>query len=181
MGFFKNMTFPRWVILVMFTASAVLGWFVYERSKRLETVQIELSRTPKLVKEIQELALELDGLQRAADKEGLRGEADLEFYIRSVGSHEAVRIGQVNTTPRTSSPMRGVEDRVLKIQPTNKDARYTRGQIGNFLYRLEEKSRRVKVTRIKLDPWKRIKPGEIGDDNWTFEAEITSRQAAPDA
>ena len=33
----------------------------------------------------------------------------------------------------------------------------------------------VKVTSINLTPAKKVKPGEIGDDRWTFEAEVMSR------
>ena len=49
---------------------------------------------------------------------------------------------------------------------------------SSFLYRLEEKSRRVKVTSLKLDPVARMKTDEIGkDQNWSFSATLTSRQA----
>ena len=53
----------------------------------------------------------------------------------------------------------------------------SRASVANFLYKLEELSRRVRVTSLKLTPHSRLKPGELGDDFWTFSAEITARRA----
>ena len=54
--------------------------------------------------------------------------------------------------------------------------RSRRASIANFLFTLEQDSRRVKVTSIRIDPFAKLKPGELGGDEWTFEAEITSRR-----
>lgn len=176
--FFSNMNFPRWVILSMLLASGVLGWLVWTQSARLAEVEGELRRAPDLVKEIQQLSLRLDSLQSLADKEGLIGETDPEFYIQRIASLENVQIGAPSITPTVLSPFRGVEDHKYKIRPQDKTRRYKRVRIGNFLYKLEEESRKVKVTGIELTPTDRIRSGEIGEDNWTFEVELTSRQAA---
>lgn len=176
--FLAAMTFPRWVILVSLLGSCALGWIVWQKTTRLEQVQRELAQVKPLVREIQENALRLNALQQAADKEGLKGESDPELYIRRVAQQEHVNIGQVVITPRTTTPVRGVEDRHYGIRPANRSESFRRGNIGNFLYKLEDDSRRVKVTELKLTPVARVKPGEIGPDDWTFEATITSRQAA---
>lgn len=176
--FFSNMTFPRAVILFSLTGSLVLGYFVYMRTQRLTQLERDLQRAPSVVQKIQEHAWRLDELHRAADKEGLKGEqSDPELYIRRVASQDNVNIGQVDTSVSEATPERGVLDRKYKIRPTNKNESFHRGSIGNFLYKLEADSRRVKVTSLKMTPVGRVKPGEIGDDLWTFEAEITSRQA----
>jgi hypothetical protein len=175
--FFSSLNFPRAVILVMLLASAVLGYFVWQRTTRLHQIERELVMVKSRVRETQQLALQLNDLQRLSEREGLVGEADPEFYIRGVASQDRVQIGQVDTSVSTSTPMRGVEDKKYKITPSNKNARYSRTQIGNFLYKLEADSRRVRVTHIRITPVSRVKPGEIGPDVWTFEAEITSRQA----
>ena len=88
---------------------------------------------------------------------------------------ELVGIGQVKIDPTTRSPGKDIEDKIYKIRPANKNQRYDRKRVGNFLYKLEAESRRVKVTSLDLRPADNLKPGEIGDDRWTFEASITSR------
>jgi hypothetical protein len=176
--FFATMTFPRGVILVSLLASIGLGVLVYKRRTRLAEIERELAATPKVIKEIQQLGIEFTNLKEVAGGEIVRGEdIDFETYIRQQAGDKMVEIGQVDTTP---SPPRnyqaGVEDHVFKIKPANATQRFQRSRIGNFLYKLEADSRRVKVTSLKLTPSnKRLKPGEIGDDLWTFEASITVR------
>lgn len=177
-NFFATMTFPRGVILVSLLASVALGVLVYRRTARLSEIERELRTVPKLIKEIQQLGIEYTNLEQIASGEIVKGvQLDFETYIRQQAGDKMVEIGQVDTTP---SPPRsftaGVEDRVFKIKPANTTQRYQRSRIGNFLYKLEADSRRVKVTSLKLNPSnKRLKPGEVGDDLWTFEAAITVR------
>lgn len=173
---FASMNLTRWMILLSLLASCVLGYRVWERSGRLDEVHGELAKIEGVIKEIQTRALELNELQSVADKEGLKGESDPELYIRSVAQKDQVGIGQVDTSKRKSSPAKGIEDRIYKIKPSIKNRRYHRGAIANFLYKLEADSRRVKVTSVSIEPASKVKPGEIGPDEWTFEAEITSRQ-----
>lgn len=177
MSVLSRMTFPRWVMLVCALGSCVLGYFVWVKTQRLKQVESELGRVKPLVQAIQENAYRLNALQKASDKEGLKGETNPELYIRQVAQQDYVNVGQVVITPRTTSPVRGVEDRHYGIRPSNRTERYSRGQIGNFLYKLEADSRRVKVTDLKITPVGRLKAGDLGDDAWTFEATITSRQA----
>ena len=70
-----------------------------------------------------------------------------------------------------------VVDKTYKIDPADKNRPYSRVYISNFLYRLEEKSRRVKVTHLKLQPVQKQQPDEFGGNAWTFDAIITSRQS----
>ncbi|HEX6882412.1 MAG TPA: hypothetical protein VF530_03465, partial [Planctomycetota bacterium] len=72
-------------------------------------------------------------------------------------------------------PARDIEDKIYKISPDQKSQKYPRLQIANFLYRLEEASRRVKVTRLKLIPFEKTTPGQVVKDLWTFEADLTTR------
>lgn len=176
--FFGNMNFARWVIVVTAVVSLVLGWFVYDWSARLEEVQLELRRTPALVTEIQQKALRLDALQNLADKEGLKGEENPELYIQKVAGAQNVNIGQVSTKPSIRTTFRGVEDHLFRVDPSNKNESFPRQRIGNFLYKLEADSRKVRVTGIELTPTGRTRMGEIGPDQWTFSIELTSRQKA---
>ena len=173
----RSLNFPRLVIVVALTLSAGLGWLVYQRTQRLEQIHSELKLVPQLVRDIQKLGIQLNNYQEAASGEILKGEDyDAETYIREIAADTNVNIGQVRTQPSTKSPYSGVEDRIYKIQPDTRNPRFTRSQIGNFLYKLEADSRRVRVTNLELRPAKKIKAGEIGDDIWDFEAAITTRE-----
>ena len=75
-----------------------------------------------------------------------------------------------------------VVDKVYRIKSDARERSFQRPRIANFLYTLEFDSRRVKVTSLKLSPSnKRLKPGEIGDDLWTFEAALTVRSKTAEA
>lgn len=178
MGFFEQMNFPRWVILIMLTASAVLAWFVSESSARLDEVELELKQTPSLAQEIQKKALRLDALQSLADKEGMKGETNPELYIRKIAALPNVSIGQVNVNPSRYTPFKGVDDFRYKVDPTSKTDSFSRQKIGNFLYMLEAETRKMRVTSVEIDPANRVRMGEIGGDRWTFEVQLTSRQKA---
>ena len=176
-NFFSNMNVPRWVILLGAIFSLYLGWQVYEQTARLAAIRSELARAPGLVAEIQRLGLELDQLQKLEGEDGLQNSAP-DHYVREVASMSAIEIGQVSVGSRETSPSRGLTDRNNPIEPMSSDRAFSRGQIGNFLYQLEAESPRVKVTSFSISPLNRIKPGEIGDDSWTFKAVITTRELA---
>lgn len=173
--FFARLNFPRAVILLCLTGSLVLGWLVFQRTRRLAEVKGELAQVPELLRDIQTKAYRLDDLQALQNTEKFRGQQNAETYIRDKGADDLANMGQLDITPQVRPSLAGVVDRVYKIKPSSKTRDYGRSNIGNFLYMLEKDSHRVKVTSITLTPAKKIKPGEIGDDRWTFEAEVMSR------
>lgn len=176
--FFANMNFPRAVIVVSLLASVVLAYLLLDYRGRLDEMNVQKLSIKGDIRGIQERALQLDSLQTTASGDKILGaENNLEMYIRSACTNEAIGLGQVETIPTTSTVSKEIEDRKIRIRPANKTARYRRGQIGNFLYKLEADSPRIKVTTFKLTPVDKVRPGEIGQDIWTFEAEITSRQS----
>ena len=174
--FLGRMSFPRAVILFCSLGSVALGGLVYMRVQRLREVKDELRRVPEIVKEIQTDAYRLSDLLRSASNEKFKAQSAPETYIRAIAVDGKINIGQIDIGISDKSPARGIRDDIYKITLQTKTQRCTRGQIGNFLYKLEADSRRVKVTRIKLTPFgERIAPGEIGKDNWVFEADLTTR------
>ena len=180
MGILSSLTFPRAMIFGTLFGSLVTGWFVYQRTAELRQLEMDVRQAPLVVRSIQMKAQELDQLESAANREGLKGDIqnDIETYIRAKASGPNINLGQVDFTPSTAEPFRGVEDLKYKIRPREKKTqRALRGSIANFLYTLEQDSRRIKVTSIKIDPFEPLKPGQLGNDYWTFEAEITSRRA----
>lgn len=183
-GFLGRMSFPRAVILFCSLGSLTLGVLVYLRSERLDEVHNELRRVKDIVREIQTDAYRLDDLQASASTEKFKAQEELESYIRAVAGEDTIKMGQLDLTKGSKSPARGIEDKVYKIVPGVKTQHYLRGQIGNFLYKLEKDSRRVKVTRLKLTPFDKVVPGEIGKDRWIFDADLTTRtklETAPPA
>jgi len=169
------MSFPRMVILVCSLGSLALGVLVYLRMHRLSEVQSELARVPEVVKEIQSNAYRLSDLQTRASAEKFKGQEEPETYIRSTAGGPNINLGQVNISHSNKSPARGIEDTIYKIEPQLKTQRFSLGQIGNFLYKLEFDSRRVKVTRIKIVPAEKVAPGEVGKNQWVFDADLTTR------
>ena len=175
-GIASSLNFPRMVIVVSLVASGVIGWLDYRMQGELAQLEDDVAEAPITVQRLQTTALELETLMKLANKEGLKGQDDPELYIRRVAQMQHVNIGDVNTDFSSSEPIRGVEDLKYKIKPSERTSSYARGAIANFLYKLEAESRRVRVTQIKIDPAEKVDPGEIGNDFWTFEAEITSRR-----
>jgi hypothetical protein len=172
---FRRMSFPRAVILFCTLGSLALGTLVYLRSRRLSEVEAELRRVPEIIKEMHTDAYRLEDLRRSASAEKFKAQSEPETYIRAIAVDGKINMGQIDISKQTKSPAKGIEDSIYKITAQTKTQRYTRGQIGNFLYRLEADSRRVRVTRIKLTPYEKVAPGEIGKDQWVFEAELTTR------
>lgn len=174
-GLLGKLSFPRAVILFCTIGSMGLGVLVYLRSQRLAEVLAELRAVPQIVRDIQTDAYRLSELQASASAEKFKAQSEPESYIRSIAVNERIGMGQIDIVKSTKSPARGIEDNIYKMTPQTKSQRYTRGQIGNFLFTLEDDSRRVKVTRIKLTPYEKVSPGEVGKDLWNFEADLTTR------
>jgi hypothetical protein len=173
--FFARMSFPRGVILFCSLGSLVLGFLVYRHAQRLAEVKSELGRVKQLVVDIQTDAYRLSDLQRSASAEKFKAQSETESYIRAIAGDGMINMGQIDISKNVKINTRTTEDRVYKITPQTKGQRFSRGQIGNFLYKLEKDSRSVKVTRLKLTPYEKVAPGEIGRDQWVYEAELTTR------
>ena len=177
--FFNALNFPRTMILGSLIGCLITGWFVYHKRAELKQLERDVLFAPALVADIQMKAQELDQLMKAANRDLLQGEGEneIDFYIRKRAGGPNINIGQVDLNFSSTEPFKGVEDIVYKIKPSERSSRFLRGSVANFLFKLEQESRRIKVTSLKLEPFERTKAGEIGDDFWTFEAEITSRRA----
>ena len=171
----RRLSFPRLVILVCSLGSLALGVMVYLRTQRLSEVKAELLRVPTIVKEIQSNAYRLSDLQLRASAEKFKAQSEPESYIRLIAGGPNISLGQVNIGHTTKTPARGIEDTIYKIEPQLKTQRFSLGQVGNFLYKLEADSPRVTVTRIKLVPAEKVAPGEVGKNQWVFDADMTTR------
>jgi hypothetical protein len=170
------MSFPRVVIVACTAGSLAFGVLVYLRTQRLAEVHQELETVDEVVREIQTDAYRLAELQKAASADGMKGQEEPETYIRQVAADTNINMGQLSITKSDKGLTKGVKDFLYKMAPAEKSQRFTLGQVGNFLYKLEADSRRVKVTQLKLTPYEKVSPGQVGKDAWNFEAELTTRK-----
>ena len=179
---FVGMNLPRLVILIGFVASAVLAWFDYDLGLKLETLRdAEINRAPNVVRNIQSHSDRLTSLQEQLQDDQWLGQNNPGLYARTIAQDSNVGLGQVDVIPiKEVRVVEGVVDKKYTIRPVNKDRGWTKDKLGNFLFLLEEKSQRVRVTRVKIQQPsnRRTKPHEIPMDDWTYEVEITSRQRA---
>jgi hypothetical protein len=179
-SFFKGINLARGIILVTVIGSLVLGALGYAQSRKLTEMQQAYDKDLEpLVKTIQDLGRKHTQLSKSMRQEGLAGQKDPNSYIRTTATKDKVEIGDVKLTSSEDARTRGIVDTKFRIRPSDRDRQFMRSRIANFLYSLESDSRRVKVTDLTIEiAQKKIKPHEIPDDMWTFEAEVTSRQRA---
>ncbi len=178
----SGITFPRIVIAASLLGSAVLAYFNYTLGQQLDEIKGE-NRTgaPRVVTEIQQHSLLLSQLHKQLADEGYKGQGNPGSYVRAIAQNDNVRLGQVDVSPSNPDALgKGIVDMKYTIKPVNKDRGWSKENIANFLYKLEADSRRVRVTRMKMQPpaKSRLKPHEFPDDEWTYDVEITSRQRA---
>lgn len=178
MGFFSNMTLARWIIVLSFLSSIVLGGVGYVLMKERVRLTDELqARIPLKAKAMQASAVKHTQLYQEFQREGLKGQNNPDEYIRVLARDAKVQLGGVEikaTNP--GSPAKGVVDRKYTIQAQDPKAGHARNRLANYMYLLEQKSQRVRVTYLRLDPLDKHQPWEIGSDKWKWEIEVTSRQ-----
>jgi hypothetical protein len=178
-AFLARMNLARWIILLSILGSIGLGWFGFTlHRRRVELTKALETRVPLLAVDIQRLSLEYTQLKREHSREGMIGQTNAESYVRAIGARGEVQIGQINiSTPQATRPATGVKDEKYVITPQDRNRGFERLVIANFCYLLEKESKRVKVTRIHLDPeQKSLKPHEVSSDRWRWEIDVTSRQ-----
>lgn len=184
---FKNMNLARAIMLGSVLLSIVLawaGWFGIPAAKWPGHVQVaDMSdnlegRVENLVRDITRLSRQHTMLSRAVSNEGLQKAESPQSYIMQIAAEDYVELGDLaEINPRDKPVSKSVVDKTWEIRP-DPEREYLRSQISNFLYQLEAKSRRVKVTDLKITNFdKRVKNDAIPDDEWTFEATVTSREA----
>lgn len=178
-SYLQQMTLARWIILVSLLASIGLGYFGWKlHSQRMELEDALASEVPKVALDLQNLSKRHTVLNKQFEREGLQGQADPVTYIRTIAAGQDVKIGDTTVDPpQETQPMAGVLDTRYTIKPSNRDRGFGRLNIANFLYKLESESRRMRVTKLRMEPEaKNVKPEIILEsDSWRWEAEVTSR------
>jgi hypothetical protein len=178
MAFFKEFNLARAIILFALLGSLVLGWLCWQRSTALEKDREDLQlRMNSTITSLRQAAQRHTMLSQSLKGEGLKGQEDLVSYIRRVGAKDKIEIGELSITGQELGLTNGIVDKKYSMKPDNPQSTFRRMTLVNFLYTLESESRRVKVTRVKIETAdKGLKTHEIPSDNWRFDAEVTSRQ-----
>lgn len=178
-SFFKNFNLARGIILASIVGCLVLGFLCWKRSQELDELKENLSRRMvPTVKELMQYSQKHTQLSQSLKGESLRGEANLQTYIRRVGTKDRIEIGELNMTNSETPLTNGVVDKKFAVKPDNPKQPFPRMKLVNFFYTLEDDSRRVKLTRVKMEvlDQKGLKTHEVPKDDWTFDCELTSRQ-----
>ena len=168
----------RIMIVLLVLGSGFLGWTAYKQDQRLDYLRKALAKgglVPKTAANIQQNSENYAMYKDRAASDGLK-DADPGVYIQSAASNPNVNIGRVDYTPGSKEHSRGIVDRTFRIEPNDRKAQFPRLNIANFLYKLEEDSRRVKVTMVDLSPSTKVGEGERPQDLWKLTAEISIRE-----
>ena len=177
---FANLNFARVLIISMLVVSIPLGWMAWERNGQIAELRAALAKQGEVentVRDIQALSRRHSALVREVDAEGIVGQANPRSYITKIAYREEIELAQLKIDPSTREPIKGVVDNIYRVTSSQKDKSFGRVRLGNFFFMLEEKSRRVRVTELKLETAnRRLKPHEFPDDQWTFECKVTSRE-----
>jgi hypothetical protein len=186
MSLLSHLTLSRGIIIGSFLGSGVVGFLLYRDQVRLENYQAAIDAAPNVVPVLVNKAQELEDLMKATAREEFGASVNaLETYIYERAANPKVHIGQVDIAKpiekiiapaRQSAP--GVRDIIYGIEPSTTPKReYTRGEVSNFAYLLEQDSRRVKVTGLELTPTdKSPKPDKFLSDRWNFKLEVRVRE-----
>lgn len=171
----------RIMIVLLVLGCGYLGWTAYKQQQRIEYLRGALAKdglVPKTVASIQGNA-ELYSQYKergASDKLRSTGANDILSYVSGIAGDPRVAIGRVDLDkPSSQEYVKGAIDRTYRIDPNDRKATFDRRNITNFLYKLEEDSRRIKVTMVDLKTAGRIQDGERPTDVWQMAAAITIR------
>lgn len=179
-GFLSSMNLARWIIVIGVVGSIALGvtgWLLHGRRVSDELALAPGGEVEKLTASIQTLGKQCSKLQNDADRIGLTSQKDAMSYIREIAANPGVQIGQTFVGPLTpATPAKGVTDIKYQIKPQDAAKSYRRDQIGNFMWKLESDSGRLRVTNLRVWQEQKLKEWEIANDLWKYEAEVTSRQ-----
>lgn len=182
-AFFKNMNLARGIILgsaLLSVALAVTGYRLYRARVALEVALVD--EVPDLARETQVLSRRYSVLYKQAELEGLKGQSDPYTYFRELAADSRVRLGSVEITqPQAQRPSKGVVDIKYRIVPSVRDRGANRKNLANYLWLIEDKSRRVRVTQFSMTREGNLKPWEYGNDLWKWDIEVTSRQKESEA
>jgi hypothetical protein len=168
----------RIMIVLLVLGSGFLGWTAYKQHQRIQFLRAALAPNgivPKTVASIQQNAEEYALYKDRAASDQLKDQ-DPASYIRGLAGHPNINIGRLELDRTEDEPARGINQLNYRIEPNDSKTTFDRRNIANFLYKLEEDSRRVKVTYIEMNPATKIDEGARPQDTWRMKATISMRE-----
>ena len=196
MSSLKKLSAMQYMIALCLVGAGVLGWMGWQQFQRVghlrELLAIDAADQTNLgqesqlelqVEEIQTKARRYSDLHKQLEGEDLRVSEDSASYIRGIASNRQIALGSVAVNPssRGVKSLKGYTDRMYAILPKNlgsgkkKVPTFQRTQIANFMFKLEEGSKRVKVTKFQIGTAKPLKAEDVPNDKWTFRCSMTIR------
>ncbi len=183
-----SITFPKIMIFLCLVGSGALGYFDWKQTQEIAKLKEALRPNgwvETTVRETQKLGKQYAELSKALSGDALVGQESPLTYIAEIADKPKIDIGEVDIQPseRPGSRTTNTIDKEYVITPAKRDRAYPKMSIANFLFTLEDKSPRIRVTSLTLNqlnrdnPRKtRVKPTEYPSDLFTFSATVTSRQ-----
>jgi hypothetical protein len=168
----------RIMIVLLVLGSGFLGWTAYKQHQRIQFLRSALAPgglVPKTVANIQQNAENYATYKDRAASDQLKDD-DPSVYIRGLAGHRNINIGRVDVDKKEIEAGRGISQFNYTIEPNDAKMTFDRRNIANFLYKLEEDSRRVKVTMVNLTPATKVEEGGRPQDLWRMTAAISMRE-----
>ncbi len=182
-NFFATMNFVRAVMVVCFLGALVLGYMSKEAMVHKATLQEQVvgdnALAGRVANRIQQLAVELDQLQKVSAGFSYEELQNAGEYARTMAGRTDVALGFVDVaSPSEKSNVAGSTDKTWSLSPKDPKLGRPRGNISNYFYILEVENPFVVVTKASFIPIDKAKDDEYGSDRWTWKADITSRLPA---
>ncbi|GEM_PF-1424767 len=188
MKFLKTMTFAQGMIIICLVGSIALAprlFSNHNKIKSLTAAVAEGGELSSLVARIQSNSQLYSQLHEQKSGESLQGQGRATEYILRVAGGDSVDLGRINLPkPSRASAGSGAFDETFTIKPADPNRAFDRTRIGNFLFSLEDGTRRLRVTQLILTALNeagktRVKHEEFPSDNWAFSCKVTSRSRPP--
>lgn len=180
-----NITFAKVMIFLCLVGSGYLAyvdWQQYQQIKQLKEDLRPLGKVELLVRETQKLGKQYAELTKSLSNDDLAGQASPLTYISEIADYPKIAIGDVSIQTSEKNPgIKGLVDKVYAISPQPSKRDFPKLRIANFLFKLEDKSPRIRVTRLVIDQLNKagkpkVEPTEYPKDSYYFSAEVTSRE-----
>ncbi|MDA1265351.1 MAG: hypothetical protein O2816_09770 [Planctomycetota bacterium] len=184
----QNITFAKVMIVLCLIGSGALAWLDWNQYKQIQETRAKLIPNGEIetkVRMTQAIGREYKAMQEALSNDDLSGEKQPRSYIVEIADLPLVAIGAVSIDENSrASGGAATTDKIYTIHPSDKNRKYDKMNIANFVYTLEEKSPRIRVTKIVMDqfnndlptPRTTVKPTEYPLGRFTFSAVATSRE-----
>jgi len=182
-----NVTFAKFMILLCLVGSGVLAYLDWNQYQSITALRSDLrpgsGKIEKTVIETQKLGRRYAELQKALSGDALAGKDNPLSYIYEIADKPMVDLGTVDIQTSSRAGVGGANtvDKIYTITPANRNRSFDKSSIANFLFTLEEKSPRIRVTKITMDQLNQdqrpqIKPAQYPVNSYTFTAQVTSRE-----